>query len=140
LVYFHLAFGAGKMAVQFDVATTGTGSFARRVDRDPVIALDLEQMFPGRFLLLIDALELERIEPDASASPFTHIHADITNLLWNQFVVTCGTFHGRTYHSADSIACQVPVGAGLTRKSHRAHAPCTRFRGFLIGRQLETVK
>jgi hypothetical protein len=113
LVDLDLAFGAREMAMQLDVATAGTGAFSGRVDGNAGVPFDLQQVFAGRFLFFIDALEFERVKPNASTASLTNVHANIADLFLDQFVVARGTFHGRTYHSAGRRCCQVPGVRGL---------------------------
>ena len=59
LIDLDLAFGAEKMPVQSHAITTGTIAFARHIDGDPFVPLEMEQRFTGYFTFFIDALQFK---------------------------------------------------------------------------------
>jgi hypothetical protein len=110
LVNFDPAFGAEEMALEFDVRAAGAMPFSGWVDIDAGVPLNFEQVIAGWFVLFVDALKLERIEPNSAATPFADIDRDAADLFLNQFIIASGASHERSYHSAESVPCQVQDG------------------------------
>ena len=68
------------MAFKFHAFAPGALALARRIHLNTLIAPNFEQMFSGNFLLLIDALQLKRIKPNAAAASFAGVHNQATDL------------------------------------------------------------
>jgi hypothetical protein len=53
-------------------------------------------MFSGAFLLLIHALKLESVKPNAAATALANVDLEIANLPPSQFIEASWTFHDCT--------------------------------------------
>jgi len=93
LVHFDPAFGAEEMAHQLDPLASRTISLARCIDDHIFVALNFEQMLSGAFLLLVNSLKLERVEPNAAATTLANVHLEIAHLPPGQFVEASWTLH-----------------------------------------------
>jgi hypothetical protein len=94
LVHFDSAFGAEEMPHQLHPFAPRAITLARRIDDDIFVALNFKQMLPGAFLLLINALKLERVEPDAAATALTNVYLQVSDLPFGQIIEARGAFHG----------------------------------------------
>jgi hypothetical protein len=93
LIHFDPALGAEEMAHQLHPLAARAISLARCIDDHIFITLDFEQMFSRAFLLVVDALKLERVEPYAAATALANIHLQIANLPLGQFIEASWTLH-----------------------------------------------
>jgi hypothetical protein len=74
LVHFDSPLGAEIMPHQFYTLAPRAIALARRIDHHIFVVLDLEQMFSGAFFLLINALKLKRVKPNAATTALANIH------------------------------------------------------------------
>src|SRR5207302_9544244 len=89
------------MAPELDLGTAGPIPFSRRINFHPFIALNVQQRFARCFVLLIDTLQLESIEPNPATAPFANIYHQAADLHLRQLIEASGTFHG----SAPILTC-----------------------------------
>jgi hypothetical protein len=82
---------------QFYSFTARAIALARCIDDHIFVALDFEQMFAGAFLLLINALKFEGVEPNAAATALANVDLETANLPPGQFIEASWTFHDRTF-------------------------------------------
>jgi hypothetical protein len=111
LIHLDTAFGAEKMAVQPHAVATRAVTFAGRVYRNPFVAVNLEERFACHFAFLVDALELERVEPDPAAAVLAHIDDQTADLHFSQFIEASWAFHKASLPQASQIiTSQLCVG------------------------------
>ncbi len=96
LIDLDLAFGAEKMPVQPHAIATGTIAFARGIDGDPLVPLEMEQRFTGYFIFFIDALEFKGVEPYPTAASLTDVNDQAADLHLSQLIEASWAFHKLT--------------------------------------------
>ena len=106
LVHFHQAFGAEKMAFEFDTGAPRTIAFAMGIYFHAFVPFDVQQMPSGCFIFSIHFLQFKSIEPDASATALANVHLEIANLNFGQVVETGWTFHGGIMIQVYNPLCQ----------------------------------
>src|SRR5690242_7273524 len=81
------------MPVQSHAITTGTIAFARHIDGDPFVPLEMEQRFTGYFTFFIDALQFKGVEPYPTAASLTDVNDQAADLHFSQFIEASWAFH-----------------------------------------------
>jgi len=76
--------------------TLGAHPDLRTVYPYALVALDIQEFFPGSFMLFVNFAQLEIVEPDASAAIPANVDNEIADLFLLQFSATCWTLHHST--------------------------------------------
>jgi len=79
-VDFYSALGAIEVPPEFDLVTPRAFALAGRVDHNSFVAPDGQQRLARGFVLLIDTLKFESIEPNAAATILANVHYQFTYL------------------------------------------------------------
>lgn len=101
-VDLDFAQGAEKVAVQFDPGATGTFAFAGNIDGDGRVDTDVQQRF-ARVVDVVELLQFESVEPDATAAILAGIDSDAGDLQRRQFIKAGRAFHTQNGLSQRSI-------------------------------------
>jgi hypothetical protein len=102
------------MAHQFHPFAARAISLASRIDDHIFVALNFEQVLSGTLLLLVNALKLERIKPNAPATTLANVHLEVANLPPGQFIVASWAFHNHSpsFYFAANAASSAAVTSG----------------------------
>jgi len=81
------------MTVQPNPLATRTIPFAGSINRNPFVAADVEERFTRHFAFLVDAFELESVEPDPTTATLANINNQAADLCFSQFIEASWAFH-----------------------------------------------
>ena len=86
------------MPLEFNLGAAGALPLAGKIHVDLLVALNVQQPFSRRLMLLIHALQFEAVKPNSATASLADIHSDAANLRLSEFIEARWTFHNSLPH------------------------------------------
>jgi hypothetical protein len=99
-INFNLPFGAEEMTLQLHFRAARAIAFPQRINFHIHIAPNVQQRLSGGLVFLINALQLESVEPNPATAAVANVNDKATDLHFGKLIEASRTSHKEYTHTA----------------------------------------